>query len=179
MEIIETRGAFRLTVSPDPEAENPRNFDSSVVHVVTVPHSRYVNVDGNGGPLRAWWDDLSGSDDRAREFANAALISHGASAVVHTPQHGPVSVWYLMPGEAGTSDPEALIRAEISTYQAWADGETYRWAIERCTDWVRADSSEGTVSTWEEVESCGGYYGLEDVRSAGLAVLTEACREGN
>lgn len=60
-----------------------------------------------------------------------------------------------------TVEPEsiaAILAGEVRAYAAWAAGEMVVWVIEQ------RDGDE-----WEPIESCGGYYSVEDARESAQA----------
>lgn len=61
-------------------------------------------------------------------------------------------------------DPEGSGFANMDEYLAWCEGEVYGWAIERKQRWLPVDDDDEITSltdmtTWEEEDSCYGYYG--------------------
>lgn len=169
-EILETAGQFRVRLEVDQDPQNPRKDYDHLCHVITVPGSRYINVEPNGGPLQDGWDRIKERSDPVEVFTRWARIFHGAVVEYHTPNEGANSIWYLMPEQfSEVPDPKKCIEAEIAEYQNWCDGEVYGYIIEKSVDWVRKDNPEETASTWEEVESCWGYIGYEYAKESALA----------
>ena len=50
-------------------------------------------------------------------------------------------------------------KADLNEYRAWVEGDVYGVIVEELTTWTKSDSSE-TRESWEEVDSCFGFYGL-------------------
>jgi len=49
---------------------------------------------------------------------------------------------------------------------AWCDGDTWGFVIEEQVTWQRTDAPEVTMTTWEPVDSCWGFYGRDWVEQA-------------
>lgn len=170
-EILETAGPYRVGLEADQDARNPRREFDHLCHVLTVPHSHYIDVDDDGGPLQEGWDRIKNRTDAVDVFTRWARIFHGAVVDYHTPERGPVSVWYLLPEQfSEVPDPLACIKAEIEEYQNWADGEVYGYIIEEAVDWVRKDNEDEEMSTWEQVDdgSCWGFFGYKYAKESAL-----------
>ena len=52
--------------------------------------------------------------------------------------------------------------AKLDEWRHYCEGEVYGWVIERRVTWKRTDDETETMHTWEQVESCWGYYGHDD-----------------
>lgn len=172
-EILETAGQYRVRLETDQDPTNPRTDQDNLCHVITVPGSRYIDVDANGGPLQDGWDLIKDRADAVEVFTRWARTFHGAVVEYHTPERGANSVWYLMPDQfAEVPDPKKHIGAEITEYQNWADGEVYGYIIEKSVAWMPTDEEDcenlGERTTWEHVDSCWGYVGYEYAKSAAL-----------
>lgn len=171
-EIITTTddGRYRLRLVVDADPVNPRRDYDHLCHVITPTQRDYIDVDTDvdtdGGPLQYGWDHFSTRPDSEALFIRWARMVHGAVVIEHRPARGAWGLWYLMPDQFGeTSDPEKCLRAEITEYQAWADGEVYGYIIEEDTTWTRTGTSE-TRTTWEEVESRWDFIGYDYALSA-------------
>lgn len=169
--IIETSqdGRFRVRLVVDTNPVNPRKDRENLAHVITPTQSRYLPVDEDGGPLQHGWDHFSMRPDSEALFTRWARIYHGAAVVEHRPAQGAWSLWYLTAddvADAGIPDPEACIREEIAEYQAWADGEVFGYVIEKAVQWGRRDGQEGSMTTWDHVDSLWGLVGYEYAEQA-------------
>jgi len=159
-EILESAGQYRLRLEIDQWSQSPRTDHDNLCHVITVPGSRYIDVDADGGLLQDGWGRIKERADAVEVFTRWACTFHGAVIAVHTPAQGADSIWYLLPdGIAEVTDPQEYIRGEISEYRHWADGEVYGYTIEKSVTWKRADNQDGEMRTWEPLESCWGYIG--------------------
>ncbi|MBD3004584.1 hypothetical protein [Streptomyces sp. 5-10] len=172
--IVETSrdGRYRVRLEADQEPVNPRRDYDHLAHVITVPGSRYLDVDPDGGPLQEGWDRIKDRSDAPEVFARWAKIFHGAVIVEHTPHEGPRSLWYLLPEdiqEIGNT-PEEALKTEIDEYQSWAEGDVWGFIVEKSVDWTRTDDEDETRTTWEMVDSCWGFIGYR--------YAEEAAREG-
>ena len=85
---------------------------------------------------------------------------------VHTPTH-----------DDGT--PMRPTEHNLDEWRAWADGDVYFFTIEKAVKWQRLGSDdepvfiaeEPTMTTWEEVETLGTFYGDEYAKEAALESL--------
>lgn len=166
-EILETSkdGRHRVRLVRDEDPVNPRRDYENLCHVITVPGSLFIDVDEDGGPLQHGWDHFHDRYDTGRDtnlFIRWARIYHGAVAVEHRPHDGPRSLWYLLPADIEKigNTPQEAIEGEIREYRAWAEGDVWGYVIERIVDWDRRDG-EGSMTTWEHVDSCWGFIGYE------------------
>lgn len=175
------RYRVRLEIEQDSSPYNPRMDRDNLAHVVTVPHSHYVNVEEDGGPLANGWEVLIWRyewDDAIRIFTRWARMFHGAVVRECHPYKGPMSVWYVLPEDIerekiGTGRAEKVIAEEIVEYLTWAEGEVYYHVIEKNVTWQRkggdsGDGIPGEMETWEPVDSSGGYIGYEWAKEMAL-----------
>lgn len=59
--------------------------------------------------------------------------------------------------------PEAVREAladDCKVIRAWIEGQVYGWVLEKETVWTNEDGR--TRTTWEDEDSCWGYYGLDE-----------------
>lgn len=182
-EVIETflDGRFRVRLVADDCASDPRKCGENLTHVITPTQSRYLPVDEDGGPLQHGWDYYSTRPDSEKLFSRWARIYHGAVVVEHRPVRGAWSLWYLTAddiAEHEIADPAEYIGAERDEYQAWADGEVFGYVIERAVQWGRRDGREGSMTTWEEVDSLWGLVGYEYAEQAANDAVPYLWRTG-
>jgi len=78
---------------------------------------------------------------------------------------------------AGFKDPQYSLMSE---YKAWCEGDVWGHIVEEKVRWQRVDES-GTptvivepnqMETWEEVESCYGFYGYDYALAEAKEILT-------
>ncbi|MER5617679.1 hypothetical protein [Streptomyces sp. NPDC002215] len=159
-QIIETSddGRLRLRLEPQTDADNPRTVYDHLTHVITLPGSRYADVDkSGGGPLADGWRRIQHRDNAVDIFTRWARTSHGAVVIEDQTHDGPGTIWYLMPkGIAEVIEPKEYIRSEIAEYRAWASGEVYGYIIERAVNWKPVTDQYADVivserTTWEAV----------------------------
>lgn len=67
----------------------------------------------------------------------------------------------------------------LDEYRAWCEGDVYGYIIEREVTWVRADmpDSRDTMTTWEEVDSCWGFYGWEQAEESAAEAFNVILQE--
>jgi hypothetical protein len=177
-DVLETAGRYRvrLEVQQDSVDSNPRtNQDCNLTNVITPTGQRYIDVDGDGGPLSDGWDRVAGRDDAVEVFTRWAKVFHGAVVVEDRPHDGAWSLWYMTPkNQAEIVTPvEEAIRLEIEEYRLWAAGEVFGHVIEKSVTRIprdpedREDSElDDETQAWEHVDSCWGYIGREYAEEA-------------
>ena len=155
-----TDGTLRLRLMQDPDPVNPRRDYDHLANVITPAGQNYIDVDTDGGPLQSAWDHFSGRDN-AVELLTRYARYHGVTVVEDRPHDGAWSLWYVMPDKAAesTATPEELIRSEINEYRSWVGGDVWAYVIQRAVAWKRVDGTGDELTTWEIVDSCGGFYG--------------------
>jgi hypothetical protein len=195
-EVVAKRDGYRVVLHLDDGLGNPREeFDGHICSVVQIdPRSSYIPPDKDGGPLAHIWHHLTAGGelyplrDAVEPFQRTVAILGGRS-LYDTPHEGASCVWYIVPTLAHHTDgtpvqwsdgfpatPENLDRilaGERDEYRSWASGDVYRWTVEKSVGWHRKDGVPGERSTWEHVESCGGYYGYNDAESEARRALDE------
>jgi hypothetical protein len=72
--------------------------------------------------------------------------------------------------------------ASLDEYRAYIEGECYGYVLEELVTWTRDSArsyapEERTRETWEELDSCWGFYGSEYIEEEARRVFTEACGE--
>lgn len=191
MEIIETRGDYRVSLYVDDTAGNPREEFDHVAHVVTVPDRSYLPPEKDGGPLAGKWQRCLDNTPRKRDATDLFeryCRTIGVLTLLDTPHDGPTTVWYLMPAEIQEQanhggDPVKLLEGERDEYRAWAEGSVYGYQIEHRVRWQRTnddtdtDSGPDYLDTWEFVDGIAGYYGYEDAESEARSALESYAAE--
>lgn len=192
MEIIETRGDYRVALYLDDTMGNPRDEYDHTAHVVSVPDRSYLPPDKDGGPLAAKWQrcldryDYRNTWDgtsNAIELFERYCRTIGVLTLLDTPIDGPTSVWYMMPADIQeaanyNADPMAILGGERDEYRAWAEGSVYGYQIEQRIVWHKADHEDAdTMVTWECIDGVGGYYGWEDAESEARSALESVVAE--
>lgn len=77
--------------------------------------------------------------------------------------------------DLATLKPGSL--ANMDQYKAWCEGDVQGYIIEKRVTWRREDSAE-TMDTWEQVDSCWGYYGEPDyVEQVAREALAAYCTD--
>ncbi|MDJ0463090.1 hypothetical protein [Streptomyces sp. H27-C3] len=155
----------RVRLLVDCDAQNLRTEYDQIVSVVTVPGSTYLDVESPGDELSDWWARLNrryAGDVAVRIFARY-VAQRGGISYLHTPERGPVSLWYIFPETVqieGLTDPAAYIASSVEEYQSWADGDVYEYIVERPVHWTSDEGDER--DTWEfNGDSCCGLIGFE------------------
>lgn len=167
-DVIDTAGPYRVRLELDTDAPNPRRDYDHLCNVITPTQSRYLPIDDDGGPLQYGWNYYRVRPDSEELFVRWARMRHGVTVVVDRPTEGAWALWYLMPDKAAESSapPEQVIKAEIAEYTAWASDEVYGYIIEKSVTWKAEGEHEDEIpdemTTWEQVDSCWGYYGRDD-----------------
>lgn len=180
MDVLEgVPDGWQVSIEYDADASSPRDMTDDPVHVLTVPNSRYVDVDKDPGPWGPQWCHLLDRYDwpRAIEIMvrYAALV--GGFVYDHAPHDGARSLWYLTREDADDwADPLAALADYAREYQAWCEGETYGYVIRQQVTWQRVDDPTITADRWEIVDSCWGFYGpgteyVEEQARESLAAL--------
>lgn len=186
MEIIETRGDYRVALYLDDTMGNPRDEYDHTAHVVSVPDRSYLPPDKDGGPLAGKWQRCLDNTPRKRDATDLFeryCRTIGVLTLLDTPVDGPTSVWYLMPDEIQAlandeCDPVKLLEGERDEYRAWAEGSVYGYQIEQRIVWHKADHEDAdTMVTWECIDGVGGYYGWEDAESEARSALESVVAE--
>lgn len=61
----------------------------------------------------------------------------------------------------------------LDEYRAWCEGDVYGYIIEREITWVGRENIPDIMTTWEEVESCWGFYGWEQAEESAAEAFTQ------
>ena len=57
---------------------------------------------------------------------------------------------------------EDILRGEVATYDQHLTGDVWGYVVERRETWTNATGD--TMHTWEQVDSCWGFYGSDDAK---------------
>ncbi|MEU9126606.1 hypothetical protein AB0D08_00585 [Kitasatospora sp. NPDC048540] len=176
-----SRGDYRVRIIQDSDQRNPRSEFTNLAHALTIDThlGNYIEVDPDGGPLEAAWKRVAWNYKAGVDtFERYARIYHGATVIEHRPARGAVSLWYLTAAdieEHGIENPEALIRTEISQYQAWADGEVYSLLAEKLALLQEIGKPEAPIRReWNSFHAESGLYGIEYATEAANDLLDRA-----
>jgi len=148
-----------LTIANDNDAESPRNWDN--IGTVAFTSRRY-----------AFGDELKTSDELVELMHNPDcvylkiyLYDHSGIAISTSPfscqwDSGLAGLIYAFPEMHPEMTRDEIVKAlqsEVSDLNQWVEGEVY---------WYRIEDSKGDC-----LESCGGFFGLECCKEAGLEEL--------
>lgn len=179
----------RLVIDYDADAETPRANDN--IGLFFTKESRYKSPDGNIHPL---YKIMVETEDEARDTAHHIELMEAAAAVafkqsapkngnshdeelhiieihpIYRYEHSAVSykrgtaagfdysncgfffitAQSLSGGTYTAEDIAKAIDAELAEYTSWCNGEVYRFTL--------------YDEAGEVIESCGGFYDIEDIR---------------
>ncbi|ONI83480.1 hypothetical protein ALI22I_33835 [Saccharothrix sp. ALI-22-I] len=173
---------YRMRIEPDEDAENPRKMFEQTANVITVDLREYIPIDDDFGPLADQWRELDNRHDTStamRIFERYARVIHGAAVLLEYPSpDGSRAIWYAMPDALNLAyAPEGreayglkMLEAERAEYRTWARGEAVGYVIERQAVWLSADTDD-VRDSWEEVESCWGFYDEKYAQEEGQRAL--------
>ena len=170
-EVIKTSddGTMRVRLAPDNDARNPREEYDHAASVIVRWYRPYDEGEQEQGPLLHAWEHYARRyrvSAAMEMFRTYAIAFHGATVKEHQLSRDAWALWYITAETAakeGITDPGACLDAEMSEYQAYLDGDVYGYIIERRVTWSPVDDEDEyrTMETWDEVESCWGYYGCD------------------
>ncbi|XVV02783.1 hypothetical protein ACQPW3_36360 [Actinosynnema sp. CA-248983] len=181
---------YRVRIEPDEDAQNPRKMFEQTANVITVDLHEYFPIDDDPGPLADQWRRLDNHYDTCtamRIFERYARVIHGAVVLLDFPSpDGSRAIWYVLPAALNLAHtPEGrdyygmkVLTAERDEYRTWARGEAVGYVIEKQVTWTNPEFGE--TDTWEEVDSCWGFYDpeyAEEEAQRALAVLTSGPTE--
>lgn len=175
-------GRFRVTVTTDDYAENPRDWSEPLTGALTVPDRQYNDVPESGPLADAWarlmdtygpsrWTGNRGEVDRALTIMERYIRLCGGVSETFTPYDGPTALLYVTPPmmeSAGFSPAEIttermsdLLRGELQELRAWSEGDVWTVTVEERAHWQRTDDGHDseTMETWDVVESLGNVIG--------------------
>jgi len=62
----------------------------------------------------------------------------------------------------------------MDEYRAWCEGDCWGYVVERRVTWHRDDAPDEAMHTWEDVDSCWGYYGQDYAEQCALEAYEHA-----
>jgi hypothetical protein len=172
-EILETSedDRYRVRLVLDEYPDEPH--DDSQSPLLRIDHHRAEHIQVGGRPtdsddtiegVISYWHTCP-ADSNWNLFKRYLRAFHGVTKI-ETWHSG--SYWYVTYDSAAwrkwCGAPEG--GADMSEYRAWCEGDVWYWVAEKLVIWkpvnVPADDDDDvTMSTWETVDSCGGYYGSD------------------
>lgn len=186
MDIVKENENFRAYIVHDESADKP--YDEGATPILSREFGRYggfsaVNDQASGyvDMVNEAWNRLNRDDDVLARFLR---IFYGSKSVLWDSSSNyaylafDTAAWretvgltdeYMSTVGADVLDPETLAEGSLNEVMAWANGEVYGYIVERrmiayttLTDPVTGDqASTRTGSTWEEIDSCYGFYGYD------------------
>lgn len=157
-------GKLTLRVDHDPDVESPSDSDGWKLYSFSTRHGNFKHPEALGLGARNVVGDLTFTSpglrrkvDRGLAFVLScyqhgnivwSLKGEGPQCRWDTAQVGGILIWEGRSKDLGpkkVDDRRADAKRFLETYNAWANGETYCYAVE---------DEEGNV-----VDSCGGYVG--------------------
>lgn len=195
-------GKLRVRVEVDAECESPVTSGDwwcvSVIYLDGGPryYGRMTALHDPEGRLAKWEDlnDRRGDPDAAfirymRIFHNVKVeevgvgsdFTRGLAWVERSELRRAGFDDVIAPAE--DADPAAMIRSGLAEYNAWAQGDCYGYVVEEQQMWAKvdADGSMGddleTRTTWEPVDSCGGFIGYDHAEGEARDALKSHTKE--
>ena len=176
-EVLETSddGARRVLLQQDTCAYEPENeYDAYVLDVDYWASLHHTELRGapTGDPfaedvragvqaaLVRWGNDWDRIERYLRMFHDALAVDFyvrrdgGRLIGVVTSQH--VKLWGCSEEYARSMDAQSI----MGDWIAYVEGDVYGYVVQERARWMREDSDE-VRDTWEDVESCWGFYGRE------------------
>lgn len=159
------RNKLLVVIHPDPSPLNPREDDN--VGTMICSHRRYTLGDEQFDPEEHdGWDGLRTfliEERGAKIVLPLSLYDHsGISMAVGEGggwDSGQVGLIYMTREQLKKEFNNDLIKAtqalrnEVKDYSAYLEGDIYGYSIEN-------------INTGEEIDSCWGFYGVEDAKNA-------------
>lgn len=179
---LETRGAYRVVIHPDTDAEAPDADMQGSVYYFDDRSERFALQHAGKGPdlteqlIDAWerFGDTDTIGRYLRMFYGAVGFDYfdtrdGKYVSVVTADD--LTEWGFSSieeyrSQTGHADPSHGILTE---WRAYADGDVWGYSVEKLTHWTADDGQ--TRDTWEEVDSCWGFYGREWAEEAAIEAL--------
>lgn len=193
-EVIETRGQFRAVIHLDPESSGMKPDGDFFGYVFSMERGRFdLEAKAHSAPAEdfglesAWerWGDLDMVERYLRMFWDVVGVDSfdtRDAKYVNIVTRKDLEIW------GWPEDPEAWPKNDDGTtreptqgnldeFRAWVDGDVWYWTIEKRVHWttrdLEPDNDNNERDTWEEVDSCHGYYGDEYARQRALEELEE------
>lgn len=88
--------------------------------------------------------------------------------------------WRKSLGFTNQEQEDKYAKPEMAEYKAWIEGDCYSYVVEKQVEWMATEYDAETFptkTTWEVVDSCGGYYGEEYAREAALEAFESEAGE--
>jgi hypothetical protein len=182
-EILEETGGYRVRLVQDPYPDMP--YDDGQSPLLRTNLSRYSRnathiQEGSMRPTSR--DHLVESaatrwGPESREFALYLRLFFGVTQIEHYRSDDYVYTTYDSSAwREATGAPAGS--ADLSEWKSWVEGEVYYYVVEKSVPWVRADNEDGTMKTWEDVDSCGGYYGYAWAKEEAISALHSYTEQG-
>lgn len=168
---------LRVTVDYDSDPLSPREWDN--FGIITCPRQgKYSLADKDHAfdlnDFNTWQEveaDIRDNKDGVLIFPLGIYDHSGLSLYIGSKHDrwdgGQVGFIYCtkedMKNEGiDEAKAEEILRAEIDTYDAYLKGEVYSYRIE-----IREKCSCGECEAWVGLNSCSGYFSIEDAFEAG------------
>ncbi len=149
---------YRVTVSYDEGTESPRSWDN--MGVLALLERNRLCGDKDADPRDITEDAMHILPVYKYEHGGVKYNTGGFSCPWDSGQVGYI---YTTPkrleamcGKSIPSDERIIdiLNSEVKVFSDWANGECYRFTVERCEHCDHCDKT-----TWEYVDSCGGFIG--------------------
>lgn len=167
------RNGLNITIYNDEDPEDPRNWDN--VGTMICSHRNYIlgdeqfDADDYDG-----WDDLKKyliEERKASIILPLGLYDHSGITMYIGDKHdrwdgGQVGFIYCTQEDidrewdGDKQQAEDFLRSEVKTYDQYLTGDIYGYRV--------VNTSNG-----EEVDSCWGFYGLEDVKEQANSIADD------
>jgi hypothetical protein len=172
-------GRFRVQLIADEYPDEP--YDDGQSPLLRIGHgyngARAEHVMATGRPLdndsriEEAAERWGGPDDDDWRLFEKYLHAYYGVTKIETWHSG--EYWYVTYDPAGWREhvgaPEGSI--SMAEYRAWCEGDVWMYAVERKVTWKPVDApadDDVTMTTWETVDSCGGYYGRDYAEECAL-----------
>jgi hypothetical protein len=187
LDIIKEQAGYRVRLELDDTPEQPE--DDGAVPVLQLQLYGYYRAYAFNSQAEPYLQAFLQFVDRVRKpvdvFERYARIFLGAVKVQgynigHVSQYGylafDTAAWR---NDMQVSAEQLQAEDYLEEIRAWAEGSVYGWIVEKQRPWTKtyADGETEQGSSWEQVESCWGYYGREYAEQAALEALAAEAGE--
>lgn len=197
-DVLETRGRFRAVIHPDMDPQRPDGDFFGYVFCMwdrSIPggHGRLTELLGKAYPtpdedfsldyLWERWRDMGMVERYLRIFCDVVGFDYfdtQDARVINIVTRKDLQIWGWQEDPASWPYPDPT-HNNLTEWRAFYEGDVWTYTIEKNVTWTTDDEDieDGERDGWEEVDSCGGFYGGKYAEESALEALdTYAPKEG-
>ncbi len=182
-DVLETRGKFRAVIHPDMDPQPPDgDYFGYVFYLDRWGCQRmgkgYTTPDEDFSLKYLWdrWQDMGLIERYLRIFCDVVGFDYfdtQEGKFINIVTRADLSLWGWNTEDPSRWPYEDPAQHNLKEWRAYYEGDVWFYTIEKRVTWTTDDEDvdPDTREDWEQLDSCGGYFGSDQITEGALEAL--------